>query len=411
MRVVGRPAGQSVVRGLPPNCGHAVVRRQCQVPGLKERRHGRQKVGAGDAYALRRELRRPLPPTRTDARTGSGDESFATGGDEGLERFRVERARQHERLVDRNVQDALDLEERDFAIAPGLDEGGLEIRPLDAGAEDLVSGGAATRLEALDLLEPVVREREVPNLDLVQAIAQQRQEVRALNVDRDAAPDFGLLEPRGAPSVGRSARAGEDPAALKDRLREVDVRVVRERLAEHRADDIGAGVLDDLRVRAVESELREPGRACRRDLRLGDVELRGGEAGLVTLADGTRDCLLDGQAERIGRAARTNVAGLGASARSATRRAPQIRRKERRSDMLLNTAKGRKSMGIRHIRGGVHRRRTGYPSPRAAYGRSGVVDENQRAAATDDSRKHLEHRRVDQARRCGRRGSRSSLRA
>jgi hypothetical protein len=63
------------------------------------------------------------------------------------EGHRVERARQHERLIDVQVEDALDLEHSQLAVASSLDDRGLEVLVLDARAQDVVAGGAAPGLE------------------------------------------------------------------------------------------------------------------------------------------------------------------------------------------------------------------------------------------------------------------------
>ena len=137
--------------------------------------------------------------------------------------------------------------------------------------------------------------------------------------------------------------------ALEKRLREVRVRVVCKRLPEHRADDVRPGVLDDLRIRSVQAELREPGRPGRRDLGFGQLELRAGEPALVALTNGARQRppRSPGAACRTGGRLRISLAwalAWSAIVASATRM-----RKERRWDMFVNTAKRRKAMGIRHI--------------------------------------------------------------
>ena len=106
----------------------------------------------------------------------------------------------------------------------------------------------------VELVANLARARE--RTDLEEALGELRVEVRSLHIDGDASADLGLVEPRGSTGISSGPRAGEDAAALEEGLRDVRVRVVREALTEHRADDVRPSVLDDLGVRSVQSKLR-----------------------------------------------------------------------------------------------------------------------------------------------------------
>src|SRR6478672_7499069 len=77
-------------------------------------------------------------------------------------------------------------------------------------------------------------------------------------------------------------------------------------------------------------------------------------------------------------------------------------RKVWRSDMLLNTAKGPKSMGIHNVRPAIRRPAIVLLRPSYCLYSSGVVDEDEGAAAADDGRQDLEHLRVEQGATLGR---------
>ena len=99
IRVVGDPAGQSEFEACPQTVGNPLFDGKCQVAGLKERGHRRHQVGACHANAFAAGLDDRLG--RANGRTNRvGGGVVGDGRDEGLERFGVERARQHERLVD-----------------------------------------------------------------------------------------------------------------------------------------------------------------------------------------------------------------------------------------------------------------------------------------------------------------------
>jgi len=109
--------------------------------------------------------------------------------------LKVSCGRRNERLINAKVKDPLDLEHGELAIAAGLNDRWLEIRALDACAQHVVPRGAASGFEAFDLLEALVRELEVPDLDLVEPVAQERQEVGALHVHGYAGSRFRLIIP------------------------------------------------------------------------------------------------------------------------------------------------------------------------------------------------------------------------
>jgi len=212
-----RPRRAERVRRLTPRCRYPVVGRKRQIPRLKERGHRRHHVGArhANAFPASFDNRFGRANRRTD-RIGRG--VVCDGGDERLKRIGVERARQHKRLVDVQVENALDLEHGELAIATCLNDRGLEICVLDACAQDVVARSAAPGLEPFNLLEALVRKLEVPHLNLIEPVAEQCLEVGALHVHRYAGSRFRLIVSGSLACVAGGTRAREDAASLEESL-------------------------------------------------------------------------------------------------------------------------------------------------------------------------------------------------
>src|SRR6185295_8583251 len=103
-------------------------------------------------------------------------------------------------------------------------------------------------------------------LNLCVGCREQGFEVAALNVERYLGSGLCLIEPRGVSYRRRRARAGDDLATLKERLRQLCVRRVGVGLVEDCADSARSRALNDVRLAAIEPELRQSGRACDRHL-------------------------------------------------------------------------------------------------------------------------------------------------
>src|SRR5678815_16102 len=95
---------------------------------------GRDEISSRDAYSLSASVDDRF--SGADGRTSRvGGRVVLDGRDERLESIGVERARQHEWLIDPKVQEAFHFEQREVAIAAGLNQWRLEIRAPDPRAQ------------------------------------------------------------------------------------------------------------------------------------------------------------------------------------------------------------------------------------------------------------------------------------
>ena len=238
-----------------------------------------------------------------------------------MQRECVEFRRQHQRTLGRHIDEASQCEYRDHVVVLGLHQVRLEIGPLDLETQHVVTRCTSSGFELLRLHHALVGELQVGALNLDQSTCEKRVEIGALDVDDDQTAD---LSGRGARRTANRAggfRAGKDTPAKEQRLRELCGGAVVVRLTEHRADDRGARVLDDLRIGAREPKLRQTGGTCDTDLRIGNVDSNGGGADFFAVTQGARDCGVEGEREGIGgqpfsarnRGARGLRAGSGGS--------------------------------------------------------------------------------------------------
>ena len=163
---------------------------------------------------------------RARRRRGSGGAFGAAGAaasSEAGDRVGVERRREAQRKADGDVEQPLSSMSAISRVFARRDHERLEVGALDAGAQDVVARRAAAGLELLDLRDARVGEGQVLLLDLDELRSEHRLEIGALHRDRDRAPR--LLDPElgRLADAPRGARGIHDPAALEERLRQVEV--------------------------------------------------------------------------------------------------------------------------------------------------------------------------------------------
>ncbi len=273
-------------------------RRKRAETSLDEGRDRGQEVRAGrgdrEPAAAGHQFRRP--ERRAIRQRGRGIE---IGRDDGLRGLRIDGGDERERSLERQVEQALELELREIAVVARLDGERLDVGALDAGAEHVVLRRASRRLELLDLRQARGRELQVRLLQLGHALGEQCAEIRALDFDREERPALLGVELGGFREAGGCARGGVQSPALKQRLRQIRVGRVGVRLAEHRIHRARAGVVEGATEGAVDAQLRHHRGARGIQLGVGNIGLRGRETNLVADAQSGRDGFLQGKAQRI----------------------------------------------------------------------------------------------------------------
>ena len=150
-------------------------------------------------------------------------------------------------------------------------------------------------------------EGEVARLQLGDARGEQHLEIGSLHLHRRRGALLGLVFARRLAHAGAGAQCRHEATALEERLRQVGVERVRVRLVEQLANGLTARTLVDVRVGAIEPQLRQHVRTRIGELRVGDVALCGGESDLVALSNTKLHSLIEREANGV----------RGASARGA----------------------------------------------------------------------------------------------
>src|SRR5665647_814125 len=158
---------------------------------------------------------------------------------------------------------------------------------------------AARALELLDLCQPARRECQIPVLEFGHAIGEEHLEICALDLQRELRALLALVEPRSLAKLIRRARRRDEPAALKQRLGEVEIAGVGVRLIELRADRLASRALVHMQVRSIQPKLRKEVGSSAPVQCVGDIHLRGGNAHLVTLPHGDRHGISERQPKRV----------------------------------------------------------------------------------------------------------------
>ena len=207
-------------------------------------------------------------------------------------------------MLERKVEQALQLEVRETEIVARLNRDRLDVGALHARTEHVVLGGASRGLELLYLGEAVRRELEVRLLQLNHPLREESTQVRALDLDGEERAALVGVELGGVCEARRGAGGGVQPPALKQRLRKVRVGRVGVRLAEHRVHRAGSRVVESASEGAVDAQLRHHRGTRRVELGAGDIGLRGRKTNLVADPESGRDGFLQRQPKRICRGLR-----------------------------------------------------------------------------------------------------------
>jgi hypothetical protein len=94
----------------------------------------------------------------------------------------------------------------------------LQIRPLHAGAQNVIARRAAGLLELHCLREPLLSKRKRGVLDFGEVCGEESLEIRALHVEGDLRSDLGLIQSCRAPRGCCGPRSRHYPAPLKKGL-------------------------------------------------------------------------------------------------------------------------------------------------------------------------------------------------
>ena len=221
------------------------------------------------------------------------------GGDEPLQHKRVEFRREAHRTLRRHVHETAQVEHRERVGISCLHHRGFEVRALDLQAEHVVARCTTRRLQLLRLRHALVGQCEVLLLDLNQAPCEKRFEIGALDIHHHVATHFGSRSPCRTARCAGGLRTGHHTPAEKERLLQLGVGLIGERLCEGCTDDRRARILHDLVVAAVQSQLWQAGGACDTDLCIGDIDARIGRAHLLAVAERTLHGGVEGEHERV----------------------------------------------------------------------------------------------------------------
>src|SRR5207245_742741 len=119
-------------------------------------------------------------------------------------------------LIQGDIDEALEVEQCDVAVAARLNQKRLDIRAVNARSQNIVSRRPASALQLLDLGQTRRRQREVRVLKCHDLLRVDGLQIRALRVDGDPRSYLARVQLRSLTRRVSRALAGHHASALKD---------------------------------------------------------------------------------------------------------------------------------------------------------------------------------------------------